>query len=155
MGIASSKAVLHRARHAAQPRVAVVDEAFVANNSRQEALANTSRRWQNQSGRRNRRRVAHVKHFGLDATERVQPQLYLAFNQAPDDLLPFLAPRIEPYHPTTADPLNLTAAVRRQVQALDPINPVYVSTMERTLDEIACHATTLDDAARVPSPLLL
>jgi putative ABC transport system permease protein len=80
--------------------------------------------------------VAHVKHFGLDAEERVQSQMYLSFNQAPDDMLPFLAPRMNLIIRTTADPLNLTAAVRRQVQAMDPNQPVYnVSTMEQTLDQ--------------------
>ena len=80
--------------------------------------------------------VSHVKHFGLDAVERVQTQLYLPFNQAPNNMLPFLAPRMNIIIRTTADPLNLTAAVRRQVQALDPNQPVYnVSTMERTLEE--------------------
>ncbi|HMG76363.1 MAG TPA: ABC transporter permease [Pyrinomonadaceae bacterium] len=80
--------------------------------------------------------VAHVKHFGLDAEERVQPQLYLPFNQAPNDLLPFLAPRMNLLVRTNTDPLNLTAAVRREVQALDPNQPVFnVSTMERTIDQ--------------------
>ncbi len=80
--------------------------------------------------------VAHVKHFGLDAVERVQPQLYFPFNQAPNDMLPFLAPRMNLIIRTTADPLNLTAAVRRQVQGMDPNQPVYnVSTMEQTLDQ--------------------
>jgi putative ABC transport system permease protein len=66
----------------------------------------------------------------------VQPQLYLPFNQAPNDMLPFLAPRMNLIVRTTADPLNLTTAVRSQVQALDPNQPVYnVSTMERTLDQ--------------------
>jgi putative ABC transport system permease protein len=80
--------------------------------------------------------VGHVKHFGLDAIERVQAQLYLPFNQAPDAFLPQLAPRMNVIIRSTADPLNLTAAVRRQVQALDPNQPVYnVSTMEQTLKE--------------------
>jgi predicted permease len=80
--------------------------------------------------------VAHVKHFGLDAVERVQPQLYFPFNQAPDDAFPFLASRANLIIRTTADPLNLTAAVRRQVQAMDPNQPVFnVSTMEQTLDQ--------------------
>jgi putative ABC transport system permease protein len=80
--------------------------------------------------------VAHVKHFGLDAVERVQPQLYLPFNQAPNDMLPFLAPRMNLIVRTTADPLNLTVAVRREVQALDPNQPVFnVSTMDRTIDQ--------------------
>jgi len=51
-------------------------------------------------------------------------------------MLPFLAPRMNLIIRTTADPVNLTAAVRSQVQALDPNQPVYnVSTMERTLDQ--------------------
>lgn len=80
--------------------------------------------------------VAHVKHFGLDAVERVQPQLYLPFNQAPNEVLPSLASRMNLIIRTTADPLNLTAAVRSQVQALEPNQPVYnVSTMEQTLDQ--------------------
>ena len=80
--------------------------------------------------------VAHVKHFGLDAVERVQPQLYLPFNQAPDEMLPSLASRMNLVIRTPADPLNLTAAVRSQVQSLDPNQPVYnVSTMEQTLDQ--------------------
>ncbi|HEV2829872.1 MAG TPA: FtsX-like permease family protein, partial [Pyrinomonadaceae bacterium] len=58
------------------------------------------------------------------------------FNQAPNNMLPFLAPRMNISIRTTADPLNLTAAVRQQVQALDPNQPVYnVNTMERTLEE--------------------
>jgi len=80
--------------------------------------------------------VAHVKHFGLDAEERVQPQLYLPFNQAPEDLLPILAPRMSLVIRTTTDPLSVIAAVRREVQALDPNQPVFnVSTMEKTLDQ--------------------
>ncbi len=80
--------------------------------------------------------VAHVKHFGLDAVERVQTQLYLPFNQAPNEAFPFLASRANLIIRTTVDPLNLTAAVRREVQALDPNQPVYnVSTMEQTLDQ--------------------
>ncbi|OLE97811.1 MAG: hypothetical protein AUG75_03750 [Cyanobacteria bacterium 13_1_20CM_4_61_6] len=80
--------------------------------------------------------MAHVKHFGLDAEERVQPQLYLPFNQAPDDLLPMLSPRMSLIIRTTTDPLSVIAAVRREVQTLDPNQPVFnVSTMEKTLDQ--------------------
>ena len=80
--------------------------------------------------------VAHVKHFGLDAIEPVQPQLYFPFNQAPNDVLPFMAPRMNLIVRTTADPLNVTAAVRREVQALEPNQPVYnVNTMEQTLGQ--------------------
>jgi len=80
--------------------------------------------------------VGHVKHFGLDAVENVQPQMYFPFNQAPDDMLPGLSPRMNIIVRTTTDPLAVTAAVRREVQAMDPNQPVYnVTTMERTLDE--------------------
>jgi putative ABC transport system permease protein len=80
--------------------------------------------------------VAHVKHFGLDAVERVQPQLYLPFNQAPNDVLPSLASRMDLVIRTSVDPLTLTSAIRSQVQSLDPNQPVFnVSTMEQTLDQ--------------------
>jgi len=79
--------------------------------------------------------VAHVKHFGLDQPERVQPQLYLPFNQAPEEALPFIAARMNLIVRTTGDPLPLTAAIRSEVQAVDPNQPVFnVSTMEQTLD---------------------
>lgn len=80
--------------------------------------------------------VGHVKHFGLDAEERVQPQLYVSYNQSPDAAFGFLAARTNLIIRTTADPLTLISAVRREVQALDPNQPVYnVSTMEQTLDQ--------------------
>ena len=120
------------------PRVAVIDEAFARQQfPDQDALGQHLAG----DGKDNPDAeivgiVAHVKHFGLDAVERVQPQLYLPFNQAPDAMLPSLAPRMNLIIRTTADPLSLTAAVRREVQALDPNQPVYnVSTMEQTLDQ--------------------
>ncbi|MDQ3258261.1 MAG: ABC transporter permease, partial [Acidobacteriota bacterium] len=79
--------------------------------------------------------VAHVKHFGLDADERIKSQLYLPFNQASAEVLPRIAGRMNLVLRTTVDPLSLAAAVRREVQAIDPNQPVYsVSTMEETLD---------------------
>src|SRR2546422_4154222 len=120
------------------PRVAVIDEAFA-----RQQFPDTNPIGQHLAGDGKDNPdaeivgvVAHVKHFGLDAVERVQPQLYLPFNQAPDDAFPFLASRANLIIRTTGDPVNLTAAVRRQVQALDPNQPVYnVSTMEQTLDQ--------------------
>lgn len=120
------------------PRVAVIDEAFARQQfPNEEPLGH----YLAGDGKDNPDAeivgvVAHVKHFGLDAVERIQPQMYLPFNQAPDDILPFLAPRMNLIIRTSADPLNLTAAVRREVQALDPNQPVYnVSTMERTIEQ--------------------
>ena len=120
------------------PRVAVIDEAFARQQfPNEEPLGH----FLAGDGKDNPDAeivgvVAHVKHFGLDAVERIQPQMYLPFNQAPDDILPFLAPRMNLMIRTSADPLNLTAAVRREVQALDPNQPVYnVNTMERTIEQ--------------------
>jgi putative ABC transport system permease protein len=120
------------------PRVAVIDETFARQQfPDQEALGqHLAGDGKNNPDAEIVGVVAHIKHFGLDAVERVQPQLYFPFNQAPNDLLPFLAPRMNLIVRTTADPLKLTAAVRRQVQAMDPNQPVYnVSTMEQTLDQ--------------------
>ncbi|HEU4387240.1 MAG TPA: ABC transporter permease, partial [Blastocatellia bacterium] len=80
--------------------------------------------------------VAHVKQFGLDAVERVQMQLYSPFNQGPNEGLASLAPRMNLIVRTTTDPLTVIAAVRREVQAINPNQPVYnVSTMERSLSQ--------------------
>jgi putative ABC transport system permease protein len=120
------------------PHVAVIDETFARQQfPDQEPLGqNLAGDGKNNPDAEIVGVVAHVKHFGLDAVERVQPQLYLPFNQVPDEMLPFLAPRMNLVIRTTADPSSLTAAVRRQVQALDPNQPVYnVSTMEQTLDQ--------------------
>jgi putative ABC transport system permease protein len=139
MGIRLVKGRFFNAQDTQQsPRVAVIDETFARQQfPDQEPLGQRLAG----DGKTNPDAeivgvVAHVKHFGLDAVERVQPQLYFPFNQAPDELLPFIAPRMNIIVRTTADPLSLTAAVRREVQALDPNQPVYnVNTMEQTLDQ--------------------
>jgi len=80
--------------------------------------------------------VAHVKHFGVDAPERIQPQLYLAFNQVPDKFLPLVVDRMNLVIRTTTDPAGMTALVRREVAAIDKNQPVYnVKTMEQVLSE--------------------
>ncbi len=81
--------------------------------------------------------VAHVKHFGLDSSaERIQPQLYFAFNQIPDKFLPDVAGRMNVVVRTASDPLNFSAAIRREVMALDRNQPIYnINTMEQTLDQ--------------------
>ncbi|MDQ3252598.1 MAG: FtsX-like permease family protein, partial [Acidobacteriota bacterium] len=81
--------------------------------------------------------VAHVKHFGLDsASETIKPQLYFAFNQIPDKFLPQVAGRMNLVVRTASDPMSMSAAIRREVQALDRNQPIYnVSTMEQTLDQ--------------------
>src|SRR5213078_4743832 len=74
------------------PRVAVIDEIFARQQfPDQEAIGQRiAGDGKDNSDGEIVGVVGHVKHFGLDAVERVQPQLYLPFNQAPDDMLPFL-----------------------------------------------------------------
>ncbi|MEJ7576820.1 MAG: ABC transporter permease [Pyrinomonadaceae bacterium] len=117
------------------PRVAVIDEAFA-----RQQFPNEDPIGQRLAGNDNNPSteivgvVAHVKHFGLDATERIQPQLYLPFNQAPDSVLPSMGGRMNLIIRTAIDPLTLAAAVRREVQAVDRNQPVYnINTMEQTL----------------------
>jgi len=119
------------------PRVAVIDEALARQQFPDEEPI--GQRLAGEDGEPSNEIVgvvAHVKHFGLDAEERIKSQLYLPFNQAPAEVLPRIAGRMNLVLRTTGDPLSLTAAVRREVQALDPNQPVYnVSTMEDTLDQ--------------------
>jgi len=117
------------------PRVAVIDEAFA-----RQQFPNEDPIGQRLAGNDNNPSTeivgvaAHVKHFGLDATERIQPQLYLPFNQAPDSVLPSMGGRMNLIIRTATDPLTLAAAVRREVQAVDRNQPVYnINTMEQTL----------------------
>lgn len=120
------------------PRVAVIDEAFARQQfPNEEPLG----QYLAGNGKDNPDAeivgvVAHVKHFGLDAVEPIQAQLYLPFNQAPNEVLPSMAPRMSLIIRTQSDPLNLTAALRRQVQTLDPNQPVYnVNSMDQVIDQ--------------------
>ena len=80
--------------------------------------------------------VEHVKHYGLDGEVPVDPQLYYAFNQAPDDVMSFLANRVNLVVRTNADPLSLAPAVRNEVLAADKNQPVYgVRTMDDLINE--------------------
>ncbi|MBA2731391.1 MAG: ABC transporter permease, partial [Acidobacteria bacterium] len=119
------------------PRVAVIDEAFARQQfPDQDPIGQRLAGNEDNPSAEIIGVVAHVKHFGLDSEERIKSQLYLPFNQAPDKLLPRLASRMNLLLRTTDDPLTLSAAVRREVQALDPNQPVYnVTTMEQTLDQ--------------------
>jgi predicted permease len=70
--------------------------------------------------------VADVKHLGLD--EEVRPEIYLPYSQKPVPIDPILVVR------TTIEPDRLAAALRREITAGDPDQPVYeVMTMEQRL----------------------
>jgi putative ABC transport system permease protein len=78
--------------------------------------------------------VSHVRNYGLDTPGPVQAELYYAFKQVPDKFLPQLAGRMSVVARTTTDQTALTAAVRHEVQAVDPNQPVFnVNTMQQVL----------------------
>jgi predicted permease len=78
--------------------------------------------------------VSHVKNYGLDTPGPVQAELYYAWNQVPDKFMPDVARTTGLLIRTTSEPSALTAAVRREVQAVDPNQPVFnVNTMEQVL----------------------
>jgi len=78
--------------------------------------------------------VSHVRNYGLDTPGPVQAELYYALNQTPDKYLPQVARGINLLVRTKADQSAMTAAVRREVQAVDPNQPVFnVNTMQQVL----------------------
>jgi putative ABC transport system permease protein len=80
--------------------------------------------------------VSHVKNYGLDTPGPVQAELYYAWNQVPEKFLPDVGGSTSLLIRTSADPSALTAAVRREVQAIDPNQPVFnVNTMEQVLTD--------------------
>ncbi len=83
--------------------------------------------------------TAHVKHYGLDAAAQVEPQMYLCFDQVPDEFLPRVARTVSLLVRTESDPLSLAGAVRERVLNADPDQPVFaVQTMEQILaDSVA------------------
>src|SRR5215510_12959832 len=71
--------------------------------------------------------VRHVEHYNLDGQNSVQPQFYTNFNQSRARPINLLVR-------TDAEPLNLAAAVRAQVAALNKDQAVFnVRTMEQIL----------------------
>jgi putative ABC transport system permease protein len=70
--------------------------------------------------------IADVKHLGLD--EEVRPEIYFPFPQTPVYTDPIIAVG------AAIEPIRLAAALRSEVAAVDPDQPVYeVMTMERRL----------------------
>jgi putative ABC transport system permease protein len=80
--------------------------------------------------------VGHVKHFGLDmdVKSKIQYQFYLPFVQVPDLFLPSLSQNVTLLARTQADPISMTAAIKKEVLAVDKDQPINnVRTMEQIL----------------------
>jgi putative ABC transport system permease protein len=79
--------------------------------------------------------VGHVKHFGIDGEVPVDPQAYFPFSQTSAEAMPFIARGLNVLVRAKSDPLGLAPAVRDQVRALDPDQPVFnARTMEQIVD---------------------
>jgi putative ABC transport system permease protein len=72
--------------------------------------------------------VADIKQMGLDAP--VKAEMYIPYRQHPDN--PWFTPR-DLVVRTSTQPTSLVAAIRHEVQAVDPLQPV---SNVRTMDEI-------------------
>jgi putative ABC transport system permease protein len=83
--------------------------------------------------------VATVKHYGL--ADKDQAQMYEPFAQYPNTGMNFLLK-------TSLDPLSLTASVRREIQNVDPEQPVAATT---SLAQMVADSTAL---SRVQTLLL-
>ena len=71
--------------------------------------------------------VGNVKHRRLDADPK--PELYFPYSQYPGNFMTLVAR-------TSADPLNAIPAIRNQVLALDPDQPVFdIKTMDERLSK--------------------
>ena len=82
--------------------------------------------------------VGHVKHFGLDsdASAKVQYQMYMPFDQLPDQLMPLVAGGMTMMVRTTEDPLSLVSAVRRRISEKDSEQPLFdVQTMDKRVSD--------------------
>src|SRR6185369_7126104 len=80
--------------------------------------------------------VGHVKHSGIDGEEPADPQAYFPFSQTSAQAMPFIARRLTVLVRTDSNPVGIAPAVRDQVRALDPNQPVFnVRTMEQIVDD--------------------
>jgi putative ABC transport system permease protein len=80
--------------------------------------------------------VGHVKHYGLDGEVPVEPQFYFALAQIPAERMGFIANGISVLVRTRVEPQSLAGAVRGQILAVEPNQPVYnVRTMKEVVAE--------------------
>ncbi len=76
--------------------------------------------------------VGNVKYFGLD--EEPLATLYAPFYQMPENMVPVWASRINLVARSVSDPMSLSTAVRREVQAVDKNVPASnIRTMDQFL----------------------
>lgn len=80
--------------------------------------------------------AGHVKHWGLgsDPTQTIQYQLYLPFDQVPDQLVKMVAQGVTLLARTNTDPMSMASTVQAQVNAVDKDQPVNsIMSMEQII----------------------
>jgi len=78
--------------------------------------------------------VANVKHAGLDA--ETSPETYYDYRQIPANVINFAESIMYLAIRTGSDPAAMTSAVRNEVRAVDPDQPVFnVRTMDQVVDD--------------------
>jgi putative ABC transport system permease protein len=92
--------------------------------------------------------AAHVKHHGLVEGGTLQPQFYLDFDQTPLERLPRMVRRVHLAVRADGEPAALAAAVRREILAANPDQPVFAV---RPVDEILAESVA---AARFSARIL-
>ena len=77
--------------------------------------------------------VGNVKHAGLDA--ETSPETYFQYQQVPSDVINFAEGSMFLVLRTSGDPAAMTSAVRTELRALDPGQPVFnVRTMDQVVE---------------------
>lgn len=80
--------------------------------------------------------VEHVKHFGLDVAGPIQSQMYVAFNQIPNEYLVRVASRMTILIRTAGDPKSVSQAARAAILQIDRNQPVYeIQTMNEMMSD--------------------
>lgn len=79
--------------------------------------------------------VGHVKHWGLDAddTSKIREQIYLPFEQVPDQFMSEAVSGLTLVMRTGPEPLSLLPAIRREVAGPTRDQPIYAA---RTMEQI-------------------
>ena len=123
------------------PRVAIVNDVFVRlHYPNENPIGQRIRMGRNSNIVREIVGVAGtVKHYGL--TDKDQAQMYEPFAQMPNNGMTFVLK-------TAVEPLSLTAAVRQEIQAVDPEQPVAATA---SLEQMVADSTAL---TRIQSILL-
>jgi putative ABC transport system permease protein len=113
--------------------VAIVDEALAARFFPEGAIGETMRLSDTKApSMRIVGVVKHVAHYGLEGPQPAPYQFYVPLDQVPPDFQPMVLAQMHVTVRTSGDPMALASAVRGEVMAIDPEQPVFAMT---TLDE--------------------